>query len=75
MGLTLDAQQRIVLGGVAMDVSPRGVATVRVVLMRNWEQLKPSALATVRKHFEADPSDIPGSEAVTHDLLVSTGGV
>ena len=75
MGLTLDAQQRIVLGGVAMDVSPRGVATVRVVLRRNWEQLKPSALATVRKHFEADPSDIPGSEAVTHDLLVSTGGV
>ena len=75
MGLTLDAQERIILGGVAVDVSPRGVAAVRVVLRRNWEQLKPSALAMVRKHFEADPSDIPSPEAVTHDLLVSTGGV
>lgn len=29
----------------------------------------------VRRHFEADPSNIPGPEEVKHDLLVSIGGV
>lgn len=35
MGHTVDAQGRIVLGGVAVDVTPRGVETVRSVLQRN----------------------------------------
>ncbi len=73
MGLTLDNQERFVMGGVGADVTPRGVAAVREVLRRNWEELKPSALGMVRKHFTADPSDIPGPEAVRNDLLVSLG--
>lgn len=75
MGHTVDDRERIVLGKVAVDVTPRGVAAIRAVLKRNWDQLEPSALAMVRKHFEADPSDIPGPEAVGHRLLASTGGL
>lgn len=71
MGLTLDAQERIVLGRVAVDVTPRGVAVVRAVLRRHWYEIKPSSLTLVRKHFEADPSDIPRPEHVRHDLLAS----
>jgi len=75
MGLKVDDQGRIVLGGVAVDVTPSGLATVRAVLKRNWEELTPSALELVRKHFEADPSQIPGPEEVDHRLLASTGGM
>lgn len=75
IGLTLDGQERIVLSGVAVDVTPRGVAAVRGVLRRNWEQLAPSTLTMVRKHFEAKPSDIPGPGEVKQNLLASTGEV
>lgn len=74
IGLTVDDQGRIVLGGVTVDVTPRGVAAVRDVLGRNWEQLRPSALGLVRKHFVADPSAIPDPKEVEHRLLVSTSG-
>lgn len=73
MSLTLDTQERIVMDGVAADVTTRGVATVRAVLGTHWEALKPSALALVRRHFEANPSYIPGLEAVDNDPLVSLG--
>ncbi len=43
--LALDSDERIVMNGAAMDVTPRGVATVRPVLRRYWEQFRPSALA------------------------------
>lgn len=75
MGHTVDDQGRIVLGGVAVGVTPRGVAAVRAVLGRNWEQLRPSALALVRKHFEADPAAIPDPNEVEHRLVVPTSGL
>ncbi len=74
VGLTLDDQERVVIDGVAVDVTPRGVATVRAVLRGNWEQLKPSALAMVRKHYENDLSGIPRPEEVNTERIVSTGG-
>jgi hypothetical protein len=56
---------------MAVDVTPRGVAAVRSVLQRNWDEIKLSSLDLVRKHFEANPSDIPRPEHVKHDLLAS----
>lgn len=74
MGHRLDDLERIVLGKVAVDVTPRGVAAVRAVLRRNWDQLQPSALGLVRTHLVADPSAIPDPKEVEHRLLVSTSG-
>ena len=73
MELTLDNDERVVMNGVAVDLTPRGVAAVRTVLRGNWDQLRPGALAMVRKHFESDPSDIPGPGDVNQALFVSTG--
>ncbi|MDQ3692495.1 MAG: hypothetical protein M3464_02550 [Chloroflexota bacterium] len=73
IGLDLDHLERLVLKGVAIDVSPRGVAAVHEVLKRNWEQLSISTLTLVRKHFERDPSNIPLPSDVKHNLLVSLG--
>lgn len=75
IGIGVDDQERIVTNGVAVDVSPRGLATIRDALRRNWEQLKPSTLELVRKHFEVNPTEIPGPDAVDSHLLVSVGGL
>ncbi len=73
MGLNLDSQGRVVMGGVTADVTLRGLADVRAVLRNNWEKLKPSALTLVRNHFMADPSHIPNREVVSDNLLLSLG--
>ncbi|MGH2557638.1 MAG: hypothetical protein ACRDJH_01130 [Thermomicrobiales bacterium] len=73
LGLTMDSQERFVVSGVTVDVTTRGAQAARAVVRRNWEQLKPSALAMVRQHFTADPADIPDPGEVKSDLLVSLG--
>ena len=72
-GLTVDRQGRIVLNGVVIDVTPRGLAAVQTVLQHHWEGLKEDALTLVRKHFEANPSNIPPPGAVDSGLIVSVG--
>jgi hypothetical protein len=74
LGFSIDDQERVVIGGKTVDVTGRGLAAVEAVLRRNWEALHPSALQMVRSFFEANPSDVPGPEAVRSKLLASTGG-
>lgn len=71
MGFTGDGQERLVLNGVTVDVTLRGLTAVEDVLQRNWDALKGSALDLVREHFESDPSDIPGPGEVCQDLLLT----
>lgn len=73
-GFTMDAQERIVLNGVTVDVSGGGLRAVEALLQRHWVGLRDDALDLVRKHFEADPSTIPPPEAVDQNLLVSVDG-
>lgn len=74
MGLHVDGQSRIVIEGRAIDVTPRGLRAVEDVLHRTWQQLRVSAIAEVREYFEANPSEIPGPEAVDETLLVASSG-
>lgn len=74
-GVSVDALGRIVGGGKAADVTSRGLAVIEDIVERNWKALKPSAIRLVRTHFEADPWNISGPEAVKNDLLASAAGM
>lgn len=58
MGHIVDDQERLLIGGVAVDVTPRGVATVWAVLKRNGERLASSQPEMVRGHCAVGPADI-----------------
>lgn len=59
MALPVDDQGRFVINGVAADVTPRGMVNVEEVIQRHWDQIEASALGLVRRHFEANPTNIP----------------
>lgn len=71
VSLGIDSQERIIIDGAVVDVTPRGVTAVREAVRRSWEQLGPSALALVRKHYEENPSAIPAPEEINQELFVS----
>lgn len=73
MGLTVDPMQRIVIDSVAADMTPRGLATVREIVRRNWDELKPAAIEHARKYFVENPDQLPHPDDLDHDVLVSTG--
>jgi hypothetical protein len=75
IGFTLDGEERIILNGVVVDVTPRGLGIVETVLQRHWNGLKVDALALVRKYFENNPSAIPSPKDVRYEPIVSVGGV
>jgi hypothetical protein len=74
VGLQQDSMGRIVLGERTFDVTNRGFAAIEAVMKRNHEQMRNSCLHQVRKHFIANPSDIPAPEDVPFPSLVSLGG-